>query len=102
MDIQKMMKEAEELQKSLEKAQAELANIQIKGIAGGGLVEVLMTAQGEIKGIKIKKEAVNPGDVETLEDLIMSAIYDGNNKALAISNETLGKLTDKMSPPPPA
>ena len=100
MDIQKMLKEAQELQKSLVHAQAELGKVDIKGVSGGGLVEVLMTAHGEVKDLKIKKEAVNPDDVETLEDLVLSAFRDASTKALAISQEKLGKLTGGKGLPP--
>ena len=92
MDIQKMLKEAQELQKSLVQAQAELGKIDVRGVSGSGLVEVLMTAHGEIKDIKIKKEAVNPNDIETLEDLILSALKDASAQALSLSQEKLGKL----------
>ena len=100
MDIQKMLKEAQELQKSLVQAQAELGKVDIKGVSGGGLVEVLMTAHGEVKDLKIKKEAVNPDDVETLEDLVLAAFRDASTKALAISQEKLGKLTGGKGLPP--
>ena len=99
MDIQKMLREAEALQKSLKVAQDELSKIDVKGIAGGGLVEIIMTAQGEIKDIKIKKEAVNPNDVETLEDLILSAFKDATNKAVTLSQEKIGRLTGGMDLP---
>ena len=99
MDIQKMLKEAQELQKSLMQAQAELGKIDVKGVSGGGLIEVLMTAHGEIKDIKIKKEAVDPNDIETLEDLILSAFRDASTKALSMSQEKLGKLTGKKGFP---
>ena len=94
MDIQKMLKEAQELQKSLMQAQSELQKVDVKGTAGGGLIEITMTAHGEMKDLKIKKEAVDPNDTETLEDLIMSAFHDASKKALSISQEKLGKLTD--------
>ena len=97
MDIQKMLNEAEKLQKSLMEAQSELGNIEVKGSSGGGLIEVLMSGQGELKNIKIKKEAVNPNDIETLEDLIMSAFKDANNKAVNISKEKIGKLTGSLA-----
>ena len=100
MDIQKMLKEAQELQKSLVQAQAELGKVDVKGVSGGGLVEVLMTAHGEIKDLKIKKEAVDPNDIETLEDLILSAFRDASSKALSISQEKLGKLTSGKGLPP--
>ena len=94
-----MMKEAEALQKTLMQAQSELGNIEVKGIAGGGLIEILMSAQGEFKGIKIKKEAVDPSDVEMLEDLITSAFRDAANKAQVISQEKLKKLTGNKGLP---
>ena len=100
MDIQKMLKEAQELQKSLVQAQAELGKVDVKGVSGSGLVEVLMTAHGEVKDLKIKKEAVDPNDVETLEDLILSAFKDASTKASAISQEKLGKLTGGKGLPP--
>lgn len=99
MDIQKMLREAEQLQKNLNKVQEELAGIEVEGAAGGGLVQVKLTAQGAIKDIKIKKEAVNPEDVETLEDLILSALNDGTSKAVEISQKKIGKLTGGMGGP---
>lgn len=100
MDIKKMIQEAEMLQKSLVKAQQELRGIDVTGQAGGGLIEVTMSAQGEIKDLIIKKEAVDPNDVETLEDLILSAFKDATTKAMKISEEKLGKLTGKKGLPP--
>ncbi len=99
MDIQKMLKDAEKLQKSLSVAQQELSKIDVTGTAGNGLIEIAMSAQGEIRNIKIKKEAVDPNDVETLEDLILSAFKDATNKAVAVSQEKLGKLTGGMNLP---
>ena len=95
-----MLKEAQELQKSLVQAQAELGKVDVKGVSGGGLVEVLMTAHGELKNIKIKKEAIDPNDVETLEDLILSAFREASTKALSVSQEKLGKLTGGKGLPP--
>ena len=95
-----MLKEAEALQKSLVQAQNELGGIEVRGSSRGGLVEVLISAQGEIKDIKIKKEAVDPNDTETLEDLILSAFRNATTKALAISKEKLGKLTGGLGLPP--
>ena len=100
MDIQKMLKEAKELQKSIEKAQVELGNVDVTGSASGGLVEVSMSGQGEIKDIKIKKEAVDPNDVETLEDLVLSALRDASNKAAQLSKATIQKITGGKGMPP--
>lgn len=96
MDIQKMMKEAEALQKNLNKVQEELAKIDVVGVSGGGAVEVTMTAQGAIKDIKIQKEYVNPDDVETLEDLILGALKDATQKAVDISQKQIGRVTGGM------
>ena len=95
-----MLKEAEALQKSLTQAQSELRKIEVRGFSSGGLVEVIMNAQGELKDIKIKKEAVNLNDLETLEDLIILAFRDAGIKALDISKEKLGNLTKEMNFPP--
>ncbi len=93
MDLQKMIKEAQAMQKSLIEAQKELETLEIKGSSGGGLIEVTMSGQGEIRDIKIKKEAVNSEDVETLEDLVLTAFKDAHSKATSLSKEKLSKLT---------
>lgn len=93
MDIQKMIREAQEMQKNLMQAQKDLANVEVKGVSGNGLVEITMSAQGEVKNIKIGKDAVNPDDVETLEDLVLTAFRDAYSKAADVSKEKLSKLT---------
>ena len=94
-----MLKEAETLQKSLLQAQSDLENIEVKGVSGNGLVEVLMNAKGKLKNIKIKKEAVDPNDIETLEDLVLSAFHDAANRAESVSREKIAKLTGDKSFP---
>lgn len=93
MDIQKMIREAQEMQKNLMQAQKDLANVEVKGASGNGLVEITMSAQGEVKNIKIGKDAVNSEDVETLEDLVLTAFRDAYSKAADVSKEKLSKLT---------
>ena len=93
MDMQKIMKDAENMQKSLSQAQEELERMEIKGSSSGDLVEIWMNGQGELKNIKIKSDVVNPNDVETLEDLILSAFKDAHNKAISISKDTISKYT---------
>ena len=93
MDINKMVKEAEEMKKRLLQTQTELANTEIRGEAANGLVVITLNGQGELKDIKIKKEAVDPNDVDALEDLIMSAFREAFIKADAVSKEMLGKLS---------
>lgn len=100
MDMQKMLKEAKAMQIALNQAQQELEKIEVRGVAGQDKVEILMTAHGELKNIKIKKEVVDPNDVETLEDLILSAFRDATNKAQIISKDKLGKLAGNIGLPP--
>jgi len=92
MDIQKMIKDAQVMQKSLMQAQADLEKIEVQGSSGGGLIEIIMNGQGELKGIKIKKETLE-NDAETVEDLIMAAFKDAHTKASQVSKEKLSKLT---------
>ena len=93
IDMQKLVSEAENVQRSLSQAQEELQKIEIKGSAGGGLIEVWMDGQGELKDIKIKRDLVNPNDVETLESLIVSAFKDAHFRAASVSKDTISKYT---------
>lgn len=76
-----MMKQIQKMQQDLQKAQEELDEMEIEGTAGGGLVKVTMNAKKVISGITIDPKAVDPDDVEMLEDLIVAALNDGYNKA---------------------
>lgn len=96
MDISKMVKEAEEMKKRLLQTQTELANTEIRGEAANGLVVIILNGQGELKDIKIKKEAVDPNNTDALEDLIVSAFRAAFTKADAISKEMLGKLSEGL------
>ena len=71
------MKQAQKMQQQVAEAQAELAEAEVTGTAGGGLVTVDRDAGcGEVKSIKIDPKAVDPEDVETLEDLVLAAIHN--------------------------
>src|SRR5215510_6877503 len=78
-NMQQMMKQAQDMQKQLEKAKAQLAETAIEATAGGGMVTVEISGAYELLNLKIKPEAVDPDDVEMLEDLVIAAI----NEALA-------------------
>ena len=99
MDLLKMMKDAQGLQKSLNKAQEELKKIEVTGTSNGDQIEITMTGHGEIKDVKIKSEVVDPNNVKKLEDLVLQAIRDANKKAMAISKEKLGKLAGGLGLP---
>ena len=100
MDLFKMMKDAQGLQKSLSKAQEELKKVEVTGSASGGQVEIIMTGHGEIKDVRIKKEAVDPNNIEKLEALVLEAMRDANKRAVAVSKERLGKLAGGLNLPP--
>lgn len=87
------MKKLMQLQQSLAKAQAELAETEVSGTAGGGLVTVTMTAAGEFRAVKIDPKAVDPDDVETLEDLVLAAIHNAAEAGRATTEEKMGPLT---------
>ena len=92
MNINQLMKEAKKMQADMEKSQEELASRDFDATAGGGVVSVKVSGNKVVKEIKIKKEAVDPDDVEMLEDLIMAAIKDAQNKATELKNEKLGNM----------
>lgn len=89
-NMQNLMKQAQKMQQEMAKAQEELAEAEITGSAGGGLVEVRVNGKNEFLGISIKPEAVDPDDVEMLEDLIAAAMNDAKEKADALSKEKMG------------
>ena len=100
MNIQKMMKQAQAMQKKMEEAQDKLGEIEVTGSAGGDMVQVTLTCKGEAKGVKIDQNAVDPDDVEMLEDLLVAAINDAKTKADATTSEQLSSVTGGMGLPP--
>jgi DNA-binding YbaB/EbfC family protein len=93
------MKMVQQMQNRMVKIQQELADTVIEGSAGGGVVTVRVNGQKEFSDIKIDPSAVDPDDVEMLEDLISVAIKDAMDKAQALSEEKLGALTGGMKIP---
>jgi DNA-binding YbaB/EbfC family protein len=93
------MKMVQQMQNRLMKIQQELAETIVEGTAGGGVVTVQVNGQREFQNIKIDPSAVDPEDVELLEDLIGAAVKDAMEKAAALSEERLGALTGGMKIP---
>ncbi len=92
MDMKKLMKQMQQAQTAAAKIQEELAGMTVEGQASG-MVTVTMNGQGKLLGIKIKPEAVDPDDVESLEDLITVAVQDASAKADELQqNETQKSL----------
>lgn len=94
-----MMREAQKAAQQMQQVQEELANTEIEGSAGGGMVTVTVTGTRDVKNISISPEAIDPDDVEMLEDLILAALQDAMNRAEELSNEKLGPLTSGLNIP---
>jgi nucleoid-associated protein EbfC len=96
MDMNKLLQQAQQMQEQVQKAQEEIANEIVEGTAGGGAVTVKATGGGKIVEIKISKDAIDPNDPETLEDLVLAAVNSALTAAeeLAKSKLNLGALGD--------
>lgn len=103
-DWSKMMKDAQKslmkMQQDMAQMQAELAQVIVEGTAGGGAVVITCNGNNEFKSVKIAKEAVDPNDVETLEDLVLAAVKDASNKVQGLLQQRAGQLTAGMNLPP--
>jgi nucleoid-associated protein EbfC len=91
-DMSGLLAQAQAMQEQFLNAQQELAEMQIEGSAGGDLVIATVTGSGELVGLVIKPEAVDPSDTETLADLVVAAVRDATNKAQAVAASKLGPL----------
>ncbi len=85
-----MMKQAQMMQANMQKAQEELANVEVEGVASGGLVKVTMTCRNAVKRVSIDDSVMD--DRETLEDLIVLALQDATKKAEETSNARMSSL----------
>ncbi|GAA0737078.1 YbaB/EbfC family nucleoid-associated protein [Dactylosporangium roseum] len=92
-NLQQMMKQAQKMQQQMAAAQAELAEAELTGTAGGGLVTAVVRGTGEVVSIKIDPKAVDPDDIETLEDLIVAALHNAAQAAKDLTEEKMGPLT---------
>jgi DNA-binding YbaB/EbfC family protein len=94
------MKAIQQMQQKMMKMQEEFANSSFEGTAGGGAVTLTLKGTYELVSIKISPEAVDPEDVESLEDLILAAARDAFDRAKAQQEKMLGSLTGGMKLPP--
>jgi DNA-binding YbaB/EbfC family protein len=96
MDMSKLLQQAQEMQEQMQKAQDEIAKEIVEGTAGGGAVTVKATGAGKLTEIKISKDAIDPNDPETLEDLVLAAANSALTAAeeLAKSKLNIGALGD--------
>ncbi|MBV8363868.1 MAG: YbaB/EbfC family nucleoid-associated protein [Candidatus Eremiobacteraeota bacterium] len=99
MNQARLMQQMRKMQQEMTKAQEELANTVVVGVAAGDAVTVEMTADYRVKRLSVSKEAVDPDDIETLEDLIVVAFNDALQKARAASETRMGALTGGIKIP---
>ena len=91
-NMQQLMRQAQQMQKKMQEAQQQIAETEVTGVAGGGMVEVTMTADKTPVAVSIKPEAVDPDDVEMLEDLVLAALNDAIKQADDVAKELMGPL----------
>jgi DNA-binding YbaB/EbfC family protein len=94
-----LMKQAQQMQDNLKKAQEELALLEVEGVSGAGLVKVVMTCKHDVKRVTIDPSLL-ADDKDMLEDLVAAAFNDGLRRAEEVSTEKMGKLTAGMPLPP--
>ncbi|GMQ88932.1 MAG: YbaB/EbfC family nucleoid-associated protein [Gammaproteobacteria bacterium] len=93
-----LMKQAQEMQANMQKAQEEIANMEVTGESGGGLVKVTMTGRHEARRVMIDDSLVGD-DKDMLEDLIAAAINDATHKVEAATQERMSGMTDGLNLP---
>ena len=99
MNQANLMQQVKKMQAEMVKAQEELANTTVQGSAANGLVTVDMTCDQRVTAVKINKDAVDPDDVETLEDLVTVAVNDALTKSNETAQKRMGGLTGGMRIP---
>lgn len=99
MNMQQMMKQAQKMQKQLADAQDKLGDIEVSSSAGGGMVKVTGTADMRITSVTIDPEAVDPEDVELLQDSVLAAVNECLSSAQDAANQQLGAITGGMNVP---
>jgi DNA-binding YbaB/EbfC family protein len=97
--IGKLMKQAARMQQQMEKTQAELASRTVEASSGGGAVKVTAKCDGTIASVRIDPQAVNPADIQLLEDMILGAANQALSQAKDIANAEMGKVTEGLSLP---
>ncbi|AEF92934.1 UPF0133 protein ybaB [Desulfotomaculum nigrificans CO-1-SRB] len=98
-NMNKMMKQVQKMQADMARMQEELANRTVEATAGGGVVKVVASGRQEIVSITIKPEAVDPDDVEMLQDLILTAVNDALRQSQEMVAKEMAKLTGGLNIP---
>jgi DNA-binding YbaB/EbfC family protein len=96
MDMNKMLQQVQQMQADMVKAQEELANERVEASVGGGMVTVTASGSGEIVGVKISPEAIDPEDPETLEDLVLAGVNEALRNAQDLAQSKLGGVAGDL------
>ncbi len=99
-NLGQMMKQAQEMQSRMQEMQDKLSEVEVTGQSGAGMVTVTLTGKGEVRKVKLDPKAVDPEDVEVLEDLIMAAFGDAKAKVEGRIAEETQKLMGGLKLPP--
>lgn len=94
-----LLKQAQQMQQELDRANQELKAARIEGVAGGGAVRAEVDGQGEIVRIKLDKQCVDPAQVALLEDLVAAAVRDAQRRSEKVRKERLSKVTGGLNLP---
>jgi nucleoid-associated protein EbfC len=96
---QQMMRQLQKMQADMARAQEELAAAEVTGTAGGGMVSATMSGSGELRAVKIDPQAVDPEDVELLEDMVVAAVAEAKKNADALQQQLMGAATSGIKLP---
>ncbi len=99
-NIGRLMQQAQEMQAKMAEMQERMADIEVSGGAGGGMVTATLNGKGELRRLKIDPSLAEPGEVEVLEDLIVAAVNDAKAKVEAHVAEEMQKITGGLDLPP--
>ena len=99
MDMNQLMKQAQQMQQQMQKVQAELAERTVEAESGGGLVKVVLNGKQELVSISIDAKAIDPEEVDFLEDLILAAMQEGQKRVAEMTQESMGRVTGGMGIP---
>ena len=99
MDMKFLMKQAQIMQKKMEETKEELAQKEIKVSSGGGIIEIIINGQQEIKEIKIEPDVIDAKEKEMLEDLILAAVNESIRQSKELAAQEIAKLTGGINVP---
>lgn len=100
-DMMKLMKQAQKMQEEMMAAQEEMESAHVEATSGGGVVKAVVNGKGRLVALEIRPEVVDPDDVEMLQDLIVAAIQEAEQKAQEMAEERMQEITGGFGGLPP-